>query len=65
MICTAVVCVYYKKYIDLIEAMEVSLSLSMMYHSSLLQEIGLDVTSLGIEPVVILDVHILPLCECV
>ena len=46
---------------NLIETVEIPLSFSMLYNSGFLEEICLNVSSLSIESVVILDVHVLPL----
>ena len=50
-----------KEYVNLIEAVEVSLSLSMVDNPGLLKKIGFDVATLCIELVVIFDVHVLSL----
>lgn len=52
----------------LVKGMEVPLSFLLLHYSSFLQEIGDDVTSLGVKLEVESDVHVLPLgnvCEMV
>ena len=46
---------------DLIEAVEVSLSFSMMDNPGFLQEVCPDVAPLSIKSMIIPDVHVLPL----